>query len=1034
MSVPYNITSLSPEVLLNIVVYLSDRRDFVAFTSTCRLLRSFFTATVRASCSITKHGKDLALKVREPYGREILRGGPMWYKREIKESPAYYKFKDHEVVRELVRRGCSIDVKPHTQIYGDCNNWLLAWATATQDVELVRMLIERGAKDNGEALDQAAQVGNADLVRILRDEAGGDVYYEDNHPMINAVAMGHAEVVEALLENGVVITERGAFYEDLESFLQLAAPYGVSFVKLLVDRGVITIRNGEDEDEKNTAALYFAVEKGDVELMKYLLENGIEPDEEIDFPDLALKQGHLEIHNVLIKHAIDVEDDKEELMVKAVKTNFHGLLEELIKLGVNVEEVDRKSRENCAKGLLELALTENSHRVVPILLKTLDCPDKLIMTAMEEEGKKRVKSRENRTEIVKALLSHKGENTSIRKGTLLSLATEQANADLVSYLLESDSSLHVPDQSIITAAEKSQTGLVKALLKGNGKSSTIRRDSLLRIATSSGNGDLVAFLFETANDEQRQSLLACSDELVMAAAKDGHTKIVEPILKNKGGSAVQWDTLLGIAASSGNTDMVALLFETADDDQRKSLLACSDELVIAAAKDGHTEIVELFFHNMGRNVDALRGQILTVAAISGYENVVKFLLKNDTVYQNTTMREEALVAMLSSRECRPRKKIVLHLLDAGADLHFDNEKPLAEACKRRRLDLVKLFIEKGADANVGNGALLIDIAPALYTKSKTTWKINNETKVIFKELLESGANINVNEGQLLIDACAAGHLELVRFLLGAGADVHSRNDEALDVAAKGGHKEVLQLIRRSGGKVDPKLLIDACAAGDLEQVQKLLRAGANVHAERGHALVVAARGGHNKVVAALLNAGVNIDESLKGTDVMEFVNGYYEVWRLLNEPKRASKGKGNHWGCNLGHSGNSNNAGGNSSKRKRQGHGQSQDSGNPSMGQTPGQPVEPVPYAPSSFPPGQSWGQPVGPVPYAPSGAPNRQPWGQPGGPVPYAPSGSSSGQPWGQTVGPVPYAPSGSSSGQPWGQWGQSSGPPTQPPSQWMG
>ncbi|KAJ3070029.1 hypothetical protein HK102_006781 [Quaeritorhiza haematococci] len=211
-----------------------------------------------------------------------------------------------------------------------------------------------------------------------------------------------------------------------------------------------------------------------------------------------------------------------------------------------------------AKGLLELALTEDSHRVVPILLKTLDCPDKLIMAAMEEEGKERVKSRENRTEIVKALLSHKGENMSNRKGTLLGLAVDQANADLVSFLLESDANLDVPDQSIITAAEQSQTEVVKPLWKRKGKSSTIKWD----------------------NHQNR-------------------------------------------------------------DEFRKQ----GFELVKAAARDGHTEIVELFFTNMGRNVDALRGHILTVAAISGLDNIVGFLLENDTFYQGTTAREEALVAI-----------------------------------------------------------------------------------------------------------------------------------------------------------------------------------------------------------------------------------------------------------------------------------------------------------------------------------------------------------------------------------------------------
>ncbi|KAJ3087687.1 E3 ubiquitin-protein ligase bre1 [Quaeritorhiza haematococci] len=131
-------------------------------------------------------------------------------------------------------------------------------------------------------------------------------------------------------------------------------------------------------------------------------------------------------------------------------------------------------------------------------------------------------------------------------------------------------------------------------------------------------------------------------------------------------------------------------------------------------------------------------------------------------------------------------KIILQLLDAGANIHFENEKLLFEACKRRRLDLVKLFIENGANPNVGSGSILIDIAPTLFTKNKNGCKVDGEMKGIFNHLLMSGANINVNEGQPLIDACAAGHLDLVRFLVASGVNVRCRNDEALAVAAKGG--------------------------------------------------------------------------------------------------------------------------------------------------------------------------------------------------------------------------------------------------------
>ncbi|KAJ3082423.1 hypothetical protein HK102_001710 [Quaeritorhiza haematococci] len=72
---------------------------------------------------------------------------------------------------------------------------------------------------------------------------------------------------------------------------------------------------------------------------------------------------------------------------------------------------------------------------------------------------------------------------------------------------------------------------------------------------------------------------------------------------------------------------------------------------------------------------------------------------------------------------------------------------------------------------------------------------------MFRVLIEAGANVNElngNNGQLLIDACAAGNVDLFKFLLAEGAEAHVRNGQALVIAAKDGHLEIVKALLGAG--------------------------------------------------------------------------------------------------------------------------------------------------------------------------------------------------------------------------------------------
>ncbi|KAJ3089130.1 hypothetical protein HK102_007141 [Quaeritorhiza haematococci] len=280
--------TLPPELLSKTILYLSDARDFCAFTSACRLLRTFFTASNRAYSLLTAYGSDDVFNywdtihgsLKDP-GRFVpLVMAHTWDKSNIIPPDPNWKFQPAEVVRELVERGA--DMKMY--VWGDSYYYFpLYWAAAMGDVRLVRFCAAKGAVDVGQwALRQAARLGNEEMVRLLRDEIGDGgikpVFANHNGKRIisDAVYGGNTRIVEFLLdgfEGGASEDEIGCDDLDGLDLVHVAVNRGgIEMVRLLVERGVVELR---ERREWSGNVLKAAFKKGGVELVEYLLDCGM---------------------------------------------------------------------------------------------------------------------------------------------------------------------------------------------------------------------------------------------------------------------------------------------------------------------------------------------------------------------------------------------------------------------------------------------------------------------------------------------------------------------------------------------------------------------------------------------------------------------------------------------------------------------------------------------------------------------------------------------------------------------------------------
>jgi len=155
---------------------------------------------------------------------------------------------------------------------------------------------------------------------------------------------------------------------------------------------------------------------------------------------------------------------------------------------------------------------------------------------------------------------------------------------------------------------------------------------------------------------------------------------------------------------------------------------------------------------------------------------------------------------------------VKYLLDAGADVHAQDDYALRWASYRGHIKVVKLLLDAGANVHTrNNGALqgasynghtdivklLLDAGADVHAKNDKAlqWASYYGYIEIVKLLLDAGADVHAQDDYALRWASIYGHTNVVKLLLDAGADVHAKNDEALRGSSTYGHADVVKLLK-----------------------------------------------------------------------------------------------------------------------------------------------------------------------------------------------------------------------------------------------
>ena len=213
-------------------------------------------------------------------------------------------------------------------------------ASSNNHVQIVELLLGAGAK---ESIERASKRG----YRGREDPQG-------TTPLWEASFRNHPEIVQLLLAAGA----RDAIY--------IASMRGdIEAVKFFIDEGV----DVNEKDEMNDTALIWAAQRGYTEIVKLLLAAGADIsvlEYRGDTPLIyAITEGHIEIVKLLLKAGADVNQRGFLLVTPLMRAAERGQ-EKVVKLLLQAG-ADVNKREDSGKTALQLAQEAGNEKIVKLL-------------------------------------------------------------------------------------------------------------------------------------------------------------------------------------------------------------------------------------------------------------------------------------------------------------------------------------------------------------------------------------------------------------------------------------------------------------------------------------------------------------------------------------------------------------------------------------------------------------------------------------------------------------------------------------------
>lgn len=443
---------------------------------------------------------------------------------------------------------------------------------------------ERGSNDMT-PLMEAASSGYANIVQLLLDHGAKlDAQTpQGNTALIYACANGCSQVVTVLLTYAQRLPDISAFIEASNenghtALMEAASAGHVDIAKHLVacNASINTHSNSFKE-----SALTLACYKGNLEMVRFLLEAGADHEHKTEEMHTALMEasmdGHLKVAELLIESGARVNmpvDSFESPLTLAACGGHVELALLLLKNGANIEEV-------------------NDEGYTPL---------------MEA-------AREGHEEMVALLLSQGAEmnaQTEETQETALTLTCCGGFLEVADFLIRSGADIEAGATTpLMEAAQEGHLSLCNLLLfhRANVNACSLSCDTALMYASENDHAQVVKLLLANGADIEAEA--EGGRTALMKAARAGHLNTVHVLVEHGAdvnrATASNDHTALSLACVAGHKNVVQyLLMNNANYNYR---LKDNSTMLIEAAKGGHVDIVKVLM-DFSNGIERMCGQLV----------------------------------------------------------------------------------------------------------------------------------------------------------------------------------------------------------------------------------------------------------------------------------------------------------------------------------------------------------------------------------------------------------------------------------------
>jgi ankyrin repeat protein len=771
-----------------------------------------------------------------------------------------------EAVQNLIEKGADLNVREHNR-----RGWsAFHFSVVAGNVKMVRLLLRYGAdvmsrtESGVTALNVAVGEGNKDMVSLLL-EMGANINEKDGYgdtAFSVALQYGKDDLAFFLLETGA---DPEIHLKDSErtALLEAAKTGCYRIVRFLVEREI-----GYKESSWGGDALCAAIECGHTATASFLIHQGadLEWRREHDGKSLlyvAAEVGDENLLKMLVEKGLDPNDsvnNYREDPCQSVQTalgaaSAHGTsaaVEVLIEAGADIS-----SRGYQGRTALHLAAQHGHDSAVTTLLRAgaaVNSLDDLGWTALHHAADN------GHTETVTMLIQSGSDiNARANSGeTALHVVARSAQASRKS---PSGRLRKLKDVDLPRQRQDKDLKMAQLLLKRGANVQATNLDGLtpFHLAAREGNAEITGLFVEHVID------IDATDESGMTALHQAASHTANPS---------------GYYNERANNNVAMMLLEKGASVEKRDKAGRTPLFMAAAKKDGDMCRILLAGGADGTTMRAVHSIDETYPKVGEVRKATE-RWRNIIVERTVTSIEDGMSDSdnyeenklgRQQRQDRQAERELLRLLFEMAAFALAEVDPswerFAEACNKGYDTVVSMMAEKDVKASNSKedkteslmlpaGAGHEGIVRVLVERSvETEPESSNCSSALFEAASEGHENIvrfflrtgaKVGErcrtrygrtcGSLtpLLSAAARGHAKVVEILLDNGALISDRNDSgtALHYGAEFGHEDVVRVALERGAVIDEKEdsgstpLHLAVHSGNKAVVRRLLVAGAD---------------------------------------------------------------------------------------------------------------------------------------------------------------------------------------------------------------